>query len=282
LCIHSSNIAVFLWGFMRIPQEIKNIGLSQYELKTYIALVGNNPSNGSQLSRNSGIPRARIYDVLRGLMQKGIVTELDKGLFAPLPPEELIKRLTHRFNTNLAELEAVINAARPKTSYEHVWTLEGYYAIARKAEEMIDSAKREIYTRLFPEEAQFLSLKLKAAEKRGVEVKYISMGIPPVALKYQIIHPEYENISNMLGGHDIEVIVDKQQILIGLLMHGQEDKSPVNWTKSYYLVMAGRDALRHDFFHYFLYKTYELGQSLTEDERQLYNLIKNDHWQIQG
>jgi|WetSurMetagenome_2_1015567.scaffolds.fasta_scaffold324306_1 HTH-type transcriptional regulator, sugar sensing transcriptional regulator len=263
---------------MRIPQEIKNLGLSQYELKAYIALVGNNPSNGSQLSRNSGIPRARIYDVLRSLMQKGIVTEFDKGLFAPLPPEELIKRLTHRFNTNLAEIEAVINAARPKTSYEHVWTLEGYFAIAHKAEEMIDSAKREIYTRLFPNESQFLGLKLKAAEERGVEVKFISMGVPPIALKYQIIHPESENICKLLDGRVMEVITDKQQILIGMLKHGQEDKSPVNWTKSYYLVRAGRDALRHDFYHYFLYKTYELGQSLTENEKQLYNLIKNDHF----
>ena len=38
-------------------------GLSQSELKTYLTLLKHNPANGSQLSRHSGVPRAKIYNI---------------------------------------------------------------------------------------------------------------------------------------------------------------------------------------------------------------------------
>lgn len=52
---------------MEFPPNFLQLGLSQYEITAYLSLVGRHPVNGSQLSRFSGIPRARIYDVLRSL-----------------------------------------------------------------------------------------------------------------------------------------------------------------------------------------------------------------------
>jgi hypothetical protein len=71
---------------------------------------------------------------------------------------------------------------------------------------------------------------------------------------------------------------DKVEILVGMFERGREDASPINWAKNHWFVMAIREGIRHDFFHYFMHKTYDLGQKLSEAEKELYELIKNDAW----
>ena len=56
---------------MELSANLKELGFSQYEAACYVALVGDHPLNGSQLSKISGIARSRIYDVLRSLLAKG-------------------------------------------------------------------------------------------------------------------------------------------------------------------------------------------------------------------
>jgi sugar-specific transcriptional regulator TrmB len=262
---------------MKISENLLNLGLTQYEIKAYLALVGNHPLNGSQLSRHSGIPRARIYDVLRSLTDKGIVVQIDEGLYAPLPPKELLKRLRHNFESSVSLLENNIKAASEPPPYDYVWTIRGYDEVIEKAREMIAAARHEIYARMFPAEGQFFTQGLRAAEERGVEVKHISMGHPPSILKLQVVHPETDKIEGQLGGRSFDLVVDQAEILVGIFETGREDRSPINWAKNHWFVVATRDSLRHDFFHYFLYKTYEKKQKLTKQEKMLYELIANDH-----
>ena len=49
---------------MKSSETLLNLGFSKYEITAYLTLVANHPVNGSQLSRMSAIPRAKIYDVL--------------------------------------------------------------------------------------------------------------------------------------------------------------------------------------------------------------------------
>lgn len=88
--------------------NLKELGFSQYEATCYMALVAEHPVNGSQLSKISGIARSRIYDVLRSLISKGYVMEINPGQYAPLPSDELIRRLKKSFETNLNAFETQI------------------------------------------------------------------------------------------------------------------------------------------------------------------------------
>jgi len=261
---------------MKVPTQIAGLGFSQYEVTAYLALVGKHPINGSQLSRRSGIPRARIYDVLHSLKEKGWVVESEDGLYVPLPPEEMSKRLRYRFETDLSALEKRVKSASDTSGYTFVWTIRGYDQIFNKAKEMITSARTEIYVRLFPEEGRILDGDLHEATSRGVVVKYVSMGDPTTLFDYQVIHPEAEKIEGILGGRTIDIVVDKNEVLVGMITPQSGGYSSVNWTKNHFLVIANRDSLRHDFYHYFLYKIYEKKQNLTQKEKRLYVLIKND------
>ncbi len=261
---------------MEEASKLLEFGFSQYETACYIALVAEHPSNGSQLSKKSGVARSRIYDVLRNLSRKGLVFEVEPGQYVPLPPEELKKRLKSKFETNLSILESQFDAFSAKSDYEYILTLKGYDAVLRKAKDIIDSAQYELYIRLFPETSRYLEKNLEEASGRGVGIRYISMGEVPLDFEHQIIHPDSDRIRRKIGGESIDIIADKKEALVGIFEGGQSHTSPIIWTRNKWFVVGNRDSLRHDFYHYFLDKVYDRKEQLSEKEQRIYSFIKAD------
>jgi len=257
--------------------NLKELGFSQYEATCYMALVGNHPVNGSQLSKISGIARSRIYDVLRSLISKGYVIEVNSGQYAPLPSDELVRRLKRNFDSNIEAFEDQIANASQKDDLEYVWTITGYENVMEKAIEMIKEAKEEIYVRLFPEANKYLDEYLTQADKRGVKIRYIAMGKIPKKFDIQVMHPDHEHLQQIIDGRSIEVITDKSEALVGIFEKGNEDISPINWTRNQWFIVANRDSLRHDFYHCFLEKILDQNQELTKEEKRIYKIIKEDN-----
>ncbi|MCX6668476.1 MAG: TrmB family transcriptional regulator, partial [Methanothrix sp.] len=52
---------------------LRKLGLTEYEAKTYAALVGLGEATARGVHEKSGVPRTRIYDILRDLEGKGFV-----------------------------------------------------------------------------------------------------------------------------------------------------------------------------------------------------------------
>jgi sugar-specific transcriptional regulator TrmB len=261
---------------MDITSLLKDFAFSQYESSCYLALLTQHPCNGSQLSKLSGIARSRIYDVLRGLTRKGIVFEIEKGLFVPLPFEELKKRLQNQFESNLSLLEKQVSRLNPDTVYEYLLTIRGRKEAIAKAIDIIDSAREEIYLRLFPDSWKRLEKSIRKALKRGVGIRLIGMGEIPQVCDIQVTHPEVASLHAKLGGESIDIIVDRSEALVGIFETGQEITSPVIWTRNRWFVIANRDSLRHDFYHYFLDKIHDRHETLSGQDETIYNFIKRD------
>lgn len=261
---------------MSEPGKLMEFGFSQYETACYMALVAHHPTNGSQLSRLSGVARSRIYDVLRTLSRKGLVFEIEQGQYVPLPPDELKKRLRSRFETNLSILEDQLNSISAETSYEYILTVSGYEDVMEKAGEIIDTAEKELYVRLFPNTGKRLEARLINAANKGVGIRYISMGPMGQTFDIQIEHPASDRLFEKIGGESIDIISDKSEALVGMFEKGNEDASKVIWTKNRWFVVGNRDSLRHDFYHYFLNKTYDRKEELTEQEKHIYAFIRAD------
>lgn len=257
--------------------KLKNLGFSQYEITCYLTLAATHPLNGSQLSRISGIARSRVYDVLRNLSRKGFVLDAGNGQYVPLPPEELYRRLELEFDSNLDALKQELEGTNQEAAYEYIWVIRGYDQVIAKASQMIADARQEIYARLFPESAHELRDDLKAAERRGVGIRFIAMGPMQLDFDIQVLHPDNHHLIDTIGGRSFDIITDKSEALVGIFEKDQENHSPINWTRNRWFVIANRDSLRHDFYHYFLEKVYERGEQLDEREQKIYAFIKEDN-----
>ena len=261
---------------MDVAAILKDFAFSKYESSCYLALLAKHPANGSHLSKLSGIARSRIYDVLRSLANKKVIFEIEKGLYVPLPFEELKKRLRGQFESNLKILDDQLNAMIDQSSFEYLLTLNGVQEVLSKATDIIDSARQELYLRLFPDTWERLKDHIEPAIERGVGVRFISMG--PMELHYdiQIFHPDVEHLKDKLGGESIDIIADKKEALAGIFETDNVHHSPFIWTRNHWFVIANRDSLRHDFYHYFLDKLYEKGESLSTRDKQIYAFIRAD------
>lgn len=258
-------------------EKLKNLGFSQYEITCYLTLAARHPINGSQISRISGMARSRVYDVLRNMVRKGFVLAVGDGLYVPLPPEELYKRLQQKFDEGLGTLKEKLSGNSAKMSYEFIWMIRGYDKVIAKAKEMIAAACKEIYVRLFPDSGDHLEPDLIEAAQKGVRVRYIAMGKMSPAFNIQVTHPNAQNIVDTIGGRSFDIITDKSEALVGIFEKNREDASPINWTRNRWFVIANRDSLRHDFYHCFLDKMIEQGAMLNEKERRIYEIIKADN-----
>ncbi|MEM2455483.1 MAG: helix-turn-helix domain-containing protein [Candidatus Bathyarchaeia archaeon] len=83
----SGSPRIFLGNF----QEF--LGLSEYETRIYEFLVSEAPSTARKISVKCGVPRTKVYCVLRRLLEQNMIAEvpLNPKLFIALPPDETLR-----------------------------------------------------------------------------------------------------------------------------------------------------------------------------------------------
>jgi sugar-specific transcriptional regulator TrmB len=124
----------------RSVAELTQLGLTTYEAKAYVALLGRDSFTAAQVSRQAGLPRQRIYDVLGSLVEKGLASSRpgSVGKYAAVAPELAIDRLVAEHRRQLDDLERAAKRAiddlEPayKTGLEHTDPLE-YIEVLRDA-----------------------------------------------------------------------------------------------------------------------------------------------------
>jgi len=96
-----------------IADDLVGLGLTQYEAKTYVALVRRDSSTAAQVSRLAGVPRQRIYDVLSSLAEKGLAASRpgDVVKYTAVAPEQAIGRLVELQREAFTRAESMATAA---------------------------------------------------------------------------------------------------------------------------------------------------------------------------
>ena len=106
--------------------ELIRLGLTSYEARAYVALTGRDSFTAAQVARLSKVPRQRIYDVLGGLIQKGLASTRPGGVvkYVAAEPATGIDRLVAARRRELTELE--------RGAAETIETLTAAYAAGRE------------------------------------------------------------------------------------------------------------------------------------------------------
>jgi sugar-specific transcriptional regulator TrmB len=135
-----------------------NLGLTGYEASAYLALTRRGRATGAEVARLASLPRQRIYDVLDGLVARGIAT-VEPGRpahYSALPPDEAVETLlaAHRAQLERLEREAADAVARLTPAYRagrdendplaYIEILREPAAIGKRFSELESSVEREI------------------------------------------------------------------------------------------------------------------------------------------
>jgi sugar-specific transcriptional regulator TrmB len=142
----------------RSIRDLTELGLTTYEAKAYVALIGRDSFTAAQVARQGGLPRQRIYDVLGSLVEKGLASTRPGRVvkYAAVAPELAIERLVAAHRRSLDALErsaadVIANLAPAFASgqghtnpLEYIEVLRDAGAINERFAEIQASVKHEI------------------------------------------------------------------------------------------------------------------------------------------
>lgn len=230
-----------------IIENMKRLGLSEYETKAYLKLLEQYPVNGYTLSKTSGIPRSRIYEVLDSLKNKQMVFEQADGkstVYHPLDPQLLVNRLKSDFNTILNEVDDYTKKLYSEEQDNNKLTvINGRDNTLNLLKLLISDAKKRIAVSIWEEEVNAISAALDNAVGRGVLLKGIYFG-KNNRYNQLVTHRRIERYLAEKKERYMTVIIDGIHVISGIV--SRDSDSQVTWTKDIGLVEMSEDYISHD------------------------------------
>jgi Cd2+/Zn2+-exporting ATPase len=193
-----------------------DLGFTEYEGKIYLALLKQNPANGYQLSKRTGVPRSMVYEALGRLHARGAVLKSGDErsiIYRPLPPDELLDRYDRHHQQLISSLRDNLLSLYVAQNEESLWTVSGREASFAYAARMIERAKKEAYLVLDDIALDQLRDEILSASGRGVQIGVLLTGIGELDADQVSYHPPAES---ELQGLDrlVVVVVDGTECLI--------------------------------------------------------------------
>ncbi|MEM4497985.1 MAG: helix-turn-helix domain-containing protein [Nitrososphaerota archaeon] len=231
----------------KLVHALKKLGLSEYEARAYIALVELGEADASEISRRSGVPRTRIYDVLGKLEEAGIVQRVltsRPAIYSAVPPERALEPLRRRLFDEVSEA-----VERLRLMHASTRTIPKFNMILLKGErayeaslDMVERARKDLLARIFYLPSRVLmdfAEKLREFKRRGGRVYFYA---DARVLRREVPLELLEEVLREFGGSTFTALVplsfisaDFERLLVlysspekpgecyGFLVHGLEE-----------------------------------------------------------
>jgi len=255
-----------------IANRMKKLGFTTYEAKAYASLLQNNPVTRYELSKNSGVPRSAIYDVIRKLEMTGAVNGLytEPEKYMPLPPVQLFDLLERQFHEKVEEAKQALKHFETDIEPGHLWNIVGYKNMLHKAREMIGKAKKSIYLSIWRREFRLLQEELlKARDERSIEI--IAFSFTPLDISDEKIYT-YDIAEKKLAkiwDHKIILVADQNELLMGEADNRFPKKTA--WTRNTAIVDIATNHLILDITLFGIRKNIDVGNTVTSMQKGDYD-----------
>jgi len=232
---------------MRMMKDMKTLGFSEYECKAYLKLLEEFPLNGYALSKASGIPRSRIYEVLKNLIDKQMVFEQadeKKRVYYPMEPKIFIKKLKAHYEKLFEDLSQYAGALyqEPKQDDKLV-VISGRENIISFLKLLIAGAQKRVAVSIWEEEIKELTEELNAALDRGVMLRGIYFG-KNKAHDSLVSHRRIDRYMAEKKERYLSIIIDHTHAVSGIMSRGANAK--VTWTRDEGFIEVSEDYIAHD------------------------------------
>ena len=202
--------------------------------RVYTALLFSGATTAAEISKKSGVPYSKIYDVLNNLYVRGWTysDNLRPQNFFPKSPSTAVEAVMMEMENSIrSNKNVIINELMPiyeKTGLKEkpdIWVVSGLYNIAAKITEIIRSTKEELLIAIpkIPENViKSIQPLLRELFEKGVKIIILaSEETSGEILKAMSRVAEIRLKNSMFGGG---VIGDSKQVLI-LLGEGKNDNN---------------------------------------------------------
>jgi len=230
-----------------VMNDMKRLGFSEYECKAYLKLLEEFPLNGYTLSKNSGIPRSRIYEVLKNLMDKQMVfeqTEEKNKVYYPVAPDVFIKKLKESYKELFSNISRFAGRLyTEKKQDDKLVVIRGRRNILSFLNLLIKGAEKRIAVSIWEEEMEDLLPELDRALKRGVVLRGIFFG-GKKPYDTLVTHRRIKRYMAEKKARYMSVIIDGAHTVSGIVSRGEDSK--VTWTQDEGLIEISEDYIAHD------------------------------------
>jgi sugar-specific transcriptional regulator TrmB len=220
-------------------KAMETLGLTDYEIRVYLSLLNDGTMTAQELSKKSGVPYSKIYEVIGKLEEKGWL-DSDSSRptkFYPKSPSTALEAMRMRIENQVKENENILvqelMSVYEKTGVKEkpeIWVLRGLFNIAAKVKEIMQNCEKELLLAL-PAAAESvakpLQPTLRMLHERGIKIIVLaseSATMDTVKALSRVSEIRLKN--SMFGGG---VISDGRQvvILLGAEKTGHNNYEPL-------------------------------------------------------
>jgi len=201
---------------MDLLVKLGAIGFTEYEAKTYLALLRDYPATGYQISKQAGVPRSMVYEALGRLHNRGAVFEAHEGrasLYRPLAPGLLLDQHEREHQRLMAQLRAGLTGMYVQRVEDRVWSISRRRSVLSYATQMIHQAEDELYLVLDDADLEILRSEIVSAAEGGVEINALLTGEAGLPCGRVARHAPLESELQELTD-TLMVVADGQEVLI--------------------------------------------------------------------
>lgn len=196
--------------------QLMALGMTEYEARVYLSLLGEHPATGYQISKTAGIPRSMVYEALGRLEARGAVLKSQEEkatLYRPISPESLLDRHEREVRDRVSSLRSGLMPLYQQQDEGRLWNFSGRRETLAYAAELIAAAERELMLVLTDADLAELHGPLAAAHERGVRLGVILTGHAEFSLGQVVRHPPRETELHHME-ETLVVVADEREFLI--------------------------------------------------------------------
>lgn len=215
-----------------------------------MALLQNGPQTGYEVSKTSGVPRSKVYNILEMLVSRGVVVTAAGNktlLYRAESVERLSSLVQATVDQGLSELKQEAEQYTHAVDDEQIWKMSGYVSIMDKCKEMIHLSKESLKVQIWQEELnggveQLLCEKEK--ELNLLVILYDGKGNYQTGLSHVYKHGFEKDKLKETGCRWLTVVADGGEMLHATIWN--ERIAEAVYTKNSSMVFFAREYVQHD------------------------------------
>ncbi|WP_066388560.1 TrmB family transcriptional regulator [Neobacillus mesonae] len=201
---------------------LQKFGFSQYESKVYECLSSSpEPLDASMIVKHSGVPKAKVYEVISRMIEKGMVLDSvseKKKLYTALPLNLVIEKLTKDFQANINKLKN--NSSKKIVKDDRVWSLKMDSSIKLQCKQLLEEAQHSIHISIWKDELpEYLPILLEK-EQSGVKVEALIVGGAAEEIALSTVYTLSPTEEHRLLEKNRLIIIDEETILFAGVENG--------------------------------------------------------------